>query len=187
MLIHSTDECKNKQEVVIRFIQKLIPSHDILNERVCSKFKHLRWVVAEDMAMKICKTLYRQTHRKTGSWHWSHTKRNPIIWHATRKSTRAKTSSICNECCWEDYNKRLLQTDTGRQTHMSNTLYNIFVLFFSICHKYDIFNDMPRKLLHHTGSSYVSRRKRLYHLPETVLSPMTSNPSRALIVRFHII
>ena len=36
----------------------------MLNERVCSKFKHLRCVVAENIAMKICKTLYRQTYRK---------------------------------------------------------------------------------------------------------------------------
>jgi hypothetical protein len=86
MLIRSTDERKDKQEVVIRFIQKLIPTRDILNERVYSKFKHLRWVVAEDMAIKTCKTLYRQTYRKTGSWHRIHTKRNPTIWHTTRKS-----------------------------------------------------------------------------------------------------
>jgi hypothetical protein len=61
------------------------------------------------------------------------------------------------------------------------------VLVFTICHKYDILNGMPRKLLYHTGSRYVSRRKRLYHLLERVISPMPSNPSCALIVRFHII
>ena len=61
------DERKDKQEVVIGFIQRLMLPHDMLNERECSKFKHLRCIVAEDIAMKICKTLYRQTYRKTGS------------------------------------------------------------------------------------------------------------------------
>ena len=64
MLIHFTNECKNKQEVVIRFIQKWIPPHDILNERVCSKFKHLRWVVAEDMDWRW-KFVKHSTDRRT--------------------------------------------------------------------------------------------------------------------------
>jgi hypothetical protein len=49
------------------------------------------------------------------------------------------------------------------------------------------FYHMPRILLHHTGNSYVTRRKQLYQLPETVISPLPSNPSRALIACFHII
>jgi hypothetical protein len=81
MLIRSTDKRKDKQQTVIGFIHKLIPPRDIANERVCSKFKHLRWVVAQDIVMKICKTLYRQTYRKTESWHRIHTKRNTTIWH----------------------------------------------------------------------------------------------------------
>jgi hypothetical protein len=66
-------------------------------------------------------------------------------------------------------------------------LYNIFEVVFTICHKYDIFNHITRKLLHHTGNSYVTRRKQLYHLPEIVISPLLSNSSRALIVHFQII
>ena len=58
-----TDERKDKQEVVIGFIQKLILPRDMLNERVCSKFKHLRCVVAENIAMKICKK--HSTDRRT--------------------------------------------------------------------------------------------------------------------------
>ena len=60
-----TDERKDKQEVVIGFIQKLILPRDMLNERVCSKFKHLRCVVAQNIAMKICKnTLQTDVQKK---------------------------------------------------------------------------------------------------------------------------
>jgi hypothetical protein len=38
-----------------------------------------------------------------------------------------------------------------------------------------------------TPEAVMSVGKRLYHLPETVISPTPSNPSLALIVRFHII
>ena len=93
-LIRSMDERKDKQEVVIGFIQKLILPRDMLNERECSKFKHLRCIFAEDIAMKICKTLYRQTYRKTGSWHRIHTKRNPTISHGTRRSVLKFQASI---------------------------------------------------------------------------------------------
>jgi hypothetical protein len=119
MLIRFTDEHKGKQKVVIRFIQKLIPPHVILNERVCSKFKYLRWVVAGDMSMKICIILYRQTYRKTGSWHRIHTKRNPTVWHATRKSVlklQASAMSVfeksATKVCYGQTHK---QTDTQEQ------------------------------------------------------------------------
>jgi hypothetical protein len=117
MLIRSMDECKDKQEVVIRFIQKLIPPRDILSERMCSKFKHLRWVVAEDMAMKISKTLYRQTYRKTGSWHRIHTKRNPTIWYATRKSMLKLQASAMSTSVAEKTATKVCyrQTDTQEQ------------------------------------------------------------------------
>ena len=59
-----TDERKDKQEVVIGFIQKLILPRHMLNERVCSKFKHLRCVVAENIAMKICKNTLQTNVQK---------------------------------------------------------------------------------------------------------------------------
>ena len=97
-----------------------------------------------------------------------------------------------NGCIKNRYGCRLITSEVNveRARHPRSSDWNIsdhyikFCISFTICHKYDIFNGMPRKLLHHTGSSYVSRRKRLYHLPETVISPIPSNPSRALIVHF---
>jgi hypothetical protein len=46
----------------------------------------------------------------------------------------------------------------------SNVLYNILEVVFTICHKYNIFKHIPRKLLPHTGNSYITYRKQLYHL-----------------------
>jgi hypothetical protein len=82
-----------------------------------------------------------------------------------------------------------LKSVTSLNHYSFNILYNVFEVVFTICHKYDIFNHIPWKLLHHTRKSYVTWRKRLhvYYLPETVISPLPSNSSRALIVHFHII
>jgi hypothetical protein len=40
--------------------------------------------------------------------------------------------------------------------------------FYYMSQIYDVFNHMPRKLLHHIGNCFVTRWKQLYHLPETV-------------------
>jgi hypothetical protein len=63
MSTRSKDEHKNKQEVDIGFIQKVIPPRGFLNQRVRSNFKHMTCVGAEGTAMKSCKTLYIQTYR----------------------------------------------------------------------------------------------------------------------------
>jgi hypothetical protein len=109
---------------------------------------------------------------------------NPVFTCWMLASAQMSSLSIVGQYCLQM--TTILKSTSNQRECRFMLIYHIFVLVFTICQKYDIFNGMPRKLLHYTGSSYVSQRKRLYHLPETVISPMPSNPSYALIVHFQI-
>jgi hypothetical protein len=88
----------------------------------CYNFKHLQWVVAKEIATRICYTLYRQLHGRTGSWHRIPTKMTPIIWHAQRKSV-LKFQAPAMSGCWGHCNKNFLNTQqTDPQINRKLTL-----------------------------------------------------------------
>ena len=73
---------------------------------------------------------------------------------------------------WHKYQIGLLiyVSNVSRHLIRQNLLCNIFELVFTLCHKCNKFNYLPWKMLNHAGNSYITRRKQLCHLPDTVMS-----------------